>query len=93
MMASADITSINSYLSSYHKLTKTNKYSLKDKLELPPLNSHLFIKANLHTNFLRTHILETSHEMTLPIFTFSVWSKLKQELRNFLKKIMLQKLK
>ena len=51
-------TSINSYVSSYHKLTRSDKYSITDKLELPPFHGHLFIKANLNTSALRNHILE-----------------------------------
>lgn len=52
-----DIRSINSYLSSYHRLAKTHKLSLKDKLELPPLHSHLFIKANLNVSQLKVHVI------------------------------------
>ena len=72
-----DLTSLNSYLSSYHSLTKTQKLTLKDKLELPPLHGHLFLKANLHTHFLRQHVLESTAPPH-PIFAFSGWSKLKQ---------------
>lgn len=57
-MIEYDVSSINSFVSSYHKLTKTNKHSITSKLELPPFHGHLFIKANLNTTPLRLHILE-----------------------------------
>lgn len=54
---SYDISSINSYLSSYHRLARAHKHSIKDKLELPSLNSHLFIKANLNITQLKVHVV------------------------------------
>ena len=56
-MIDYNTSSINSFVSSYHKLTKTQKHSITDKLVLPPFHGHLFIKANLNTNALKNHIL------------------------------------
>lgn len=88
-----DTSSINCYLSSYHKLTKTVKHTPKDKLELPALNDHLFIKANLNTKPLKKHVDEREDQLAMPIFTFSVWHKLKVELKSFLKKMVNIRLK
>jgi hypothetical protein len=62
-MMEYDTSSINSFVSSYHKLTKTSKHSLKDKLELPPFHGHLFVKGNLNTAPLKAYLLEQDHKL------------------------------
>ena len=94
-MIEIDTSSINCFVSSYHKLTKTCKYSIADKLELPPFHGHLFIKGNINTQALRNHIVsrEKEKDLEMPIFTFPIWHKLKVELKVLLKKMFLPKLK
>jgi hypothetical protein len=50
---SYDATSINSFANSYHKISKAGRINAVQKMQLPPSNGHLFIKASLHTSPLR----------------------------------------
>ncbi len=88
-----DTSSINAYLSSYHKLTKADKFSFKDKVELPAVNGHIFIKADLNLKGLKEHIAERENKLSMPIFTFYVWNKLKAEVKIVLKKMFHQRLR
>ena len=93
MIEEYNISSINSYTTSYHKLTKSTKYTLQDKPQIPSINSHLFIKANINVNYLKMYMNSKDNQIEMPIFMLPMWSKFKNEIKMLLRKIFVGRLK
>jgi hypothetical protein len=87
-----DISSINSFTNSYHKLKQSKKTQPEEKINLPPIHGHLFLATKFNVQQLRENIKDRGTK-DIPIFTFPEWAKIRLEVRLWLRKYFYQKVK